>query len=280
MSTLIFTKMHGLGNDFMMIDGISQSFTPDAAQIAAWANRHTGVGFDQLLLVEKAQDAACDFRYRIFNADGGEVEQCGNGARCFLHFVRSKGLTDKREITVETARGVIILKMTEDDQVTVNMGRARFAPEEIPFIPTSPAEKDQLTHIVVAGTLSVPLVCINVGNPHAVVLVDDVERTPVAQWGEAVENHRQFPERVNVGFMQVLARDHIRLRVFERGTGETQACGTGACAAAVVGIRMGLLDDTVTVSQRGGDLQVQWRGHEDILMTGPAVTVFEGRLDY
>ncbi|MBR0129525.1 MAG: diaminopimelate epimerase [Neisseriaceae bacterium] len=278
MATLHFTKMHGLGNDFMVIDGIHQSFEPNAETISAWANRHTGVGFDQLLVVEKASDPAYDFRSRIFNADGSEVEQDGNGARCFFRFVQEKNLTQKEEILVQTARSVIVLRQAENNGVVVNMGSPRFNPAEIPFIPDSSADKDRLTHIVVAGTLSIPLVCVNVGNPHAVVLVDDVDNAPVAQWGAKIERHPQFPERVNVGFMQILAKNHIRLRVFERGVGETLACGTGACAAVVAGIRLGLLDNAVTVSQTGGDLLIEWQENQDILMTGPAETVFEGNI--
>ncbi|MBR7002002.1 MAG: diaminopimelate epimerase [Neisseriaceae bacterium] len=278
MQTLQFTKMHGLGNDFMVIDGIHQPFDANAETISAWANRHTGVGFDQLLVVEQASDAAYDFRYRIFNADGSEVEQDGNGARCFFRFVREKNLTPKDEILVQTARGVIVLRQAENNGVVVNMGSPKFNPAEIPFIPDSSADKNRLTHIVVAGTLSIPLVCVNVGNPHAVVLVDDVANAPVAQWGAKIERHAQFPERVNVGFMQVLDRNHIRLRVFERGVGETLACGTGACAAVVAGVRLGLLDNAVTVSQTGGDLLIEWKDNQDILMTGPAETVFEGSI--
>ena len=278
MQTLQFTKMHGLGNDFMVIDGIHQSFEPNAEHITAWANRHTGVGFDQLLVVESPKDSACDFRYRIFNADGKEVEQCGNGARCFFRFVREKNLTQKDEILVETARGIIVLRQAENNGVVVNMGSPKFSPAEIPFIPDSSADKDRLTHIIVAGTLSIPLVCVNVGNPHAVVLVDDVRNAPVAQWGAKIEHHPQFPERVNVAFMQVLDRNHIQLRAFERTTGETLASGTSACAAVVAGIRLGLLDNTVTVSQQGGDLWVEWQDNQEILMTGPAETVFEGNI--
>ena len=278
MQTLQFTKMHGLGNDFMVIDGIHQSFEPNPEHITAWANRHTGVGFDQLLVVESPKDSACDFRYRIFNADGKEVEQCGNGARCFFRFVREKNLTQKDEILVETARGIIVLRQAENNGVVVNMGSPKFSPAEIPFIPDSSADKDRLTHIIVAGTLSIPLVCVNVGNPHAVVLVDDVRNAPVAQWGAKIEHHPQFPERVNVAFMQVLDRNHIQLRAFERTTGETLASGTSACAAVAAGIRLGLLDNTVTVSQQGGDLWVEWQDNQEILMTGPAETVFEGNI--
>ncbi|MBO7080920.1 MAG: diaminopimelate epimerase [Neisseriaceae bacterium] len=278
MSTLKFTKMHGLGNDFMMIDAINQTFVPEAQKVIQWANRHTGVGFDQLLMVEKAHDDACDFRYRIFNADGGEVEQCGNGACCFMKFVQNHGLTDKQQLTVETARGIIILRSSENGLITVNMGQPRFEPDEIPFIPTSAEDAKRLTHIVVSGTLSLPLVCVNMGNPHAVILVEDVDQVPVAQWGSVLERHEQFPQRVNVEFMQIIDKTHARLRGFERGVGETLANGTGACAATVAGIRLGLLDDQVTISQTGGDVLISWQNHQEVLMTGDATTVFEGEI--
>ena len=241
MKKLKFTKMHGLGNDFMVVDGVNQAFEPQEAPLTQWANRHTGVGFDQLLLVEKAGAADVDFRYRIFNADGSEVEQCGNGARCFARFVADKGLSSKQEIRVETARGVIVPRLLDSGLVVVNMGKPRLMPSEIPFVPAAGEADDALTHIVLVGLESVPLSCVNMGNPHAVLLVDDVDTAPVARWGEAIESNEQFPERVNVGFMQVLDEGHIRLRVYERGAGETQACGTGACAAVVAGVRLGLL---------------------------------------
>ena len=241
MKKLKFTKMHGLGNDFMVVDGVSQAFEPQEAPLTQWANRHTGVGFDQLLLVEKAGAADVDFRYRIFNADGSEVEQCGNGARCFARFVADKGLSSKQEIRVETARGVIEPRLLDRGLVVVNMGK-----------------------------------------PHAVLLGDDVDTAPVARWGEAIESNEQFPERVNVGFMQVLDEGHIRLRVYERGAGETQACGTGACAAVVAGVRLGLLQaaSSIRVSLPGGDLHIEWQPGDDVMMTGPVQTVFEGELQY
>ena len=281
MRTLKFTKMHGLGNDFMVIDGINQSFDPTIAPLTQWANRHTGVGFDQLLLVEKPSSDAVDFRYRIFNADGNEVEQCGNGARCFVRFVVDKGLTNKQEILVETAKGVIVPKLMEDGLVTVNMGKPRFASAEIPFIP-SHDETDALTHMVMVGLEAVQLSCVNMGNPHAVLLVEDITAAPVETLGADLECHEQFPERVNVGFMQILNPQAIQLRVFERGTGETQACGTGACAAVVSGVRLGLLKAgvPVQVSLPGGDLWITWNEGEDVLMMGPAQTVFEGELIY
>ena len=282
MKKLKFTKMHGLGNDFMVVDGVSQAFEPQEAPLTQWANRHTGVGFDQLLLVEKAGAADVDFRYRIFNADGSEVEQCGNGARCFARFVADKGLSNKQEIRVETARGVIVPRLLDSGLVMVNMGKPRLMPSEIPFVPAAGEADDALTHIVLVGLESVPLSCVNMGNPHAVLLVDDVDTAPVARWGEAIESNEQFPERVNVGFMQVLDEGHIRLRVYERGAGETQACGTGACAAVVAGVRLGLLQaaSSIRVSLPGGDLHIEWQPGEDVMMTGPVQTVFEGELQY
>ncbi|MBF0804261.1 MULTISPECIES: diaminopimelate epimerase [unclassified Neisseria] len=282
MKTLRFTKMHGLGNDFMVIDGISQQFEPEKAPLTKWANRHTGVGFDQLLLVERAHSDAVDFRYRIFNADGSEVEQCGNGARCFVRFVIDKGLTDKQEIVVETARGIILPRLAENGLVTVNMGKPHFMPSEIPFVPAAGEAADALVHMILVGLESVPVSCVSMGNPHAVIVVDSVKTAPVEQWGEAIEPHEQFPERVNVGFMEVVDSSHIRLRVYERGAGETQACGTGACAAVVAGVRLGLLEEgrQVRVSLPGGDLYISWHNGSDVMMTGPVETVFEGELQY
>lgn len=282
MKKLKFTKMHGLGNDFMVVDGVNQAFEPQEAPLTQWANRHTGVGFDQLLLVEKAGAADVDFRYRIFNADGSEVEQCGNGARCFARFVADKGLSSKQEIRVETARGVIVPRLLDSGLVVVNMGKPRLMPSEIPFVPAAGEADDALTHIVLVGLESVPLSCVNMGNPHAVLLVDDVDTAPVARWGEAIESNEQFPERVNVGFMQVLDEGHIRLRVYERGAGETQACGTSACAAVVAGVRLGLLQaaSQIRVSLPGGDLHIEWQPGDDVMMTGPVQTVFEGELQY
>lgn len=282
MKTLKFTKMHGLGNDFMVVDGISQQFDAQSAPLAAWADRNTGVGFDQLLLVERAQSDAVDFRYRIFNADGSEVEQCGNGARCFVRFVVDKGLTNKQEIVVETAGGIILPRLADNGLVTVNMGKPHFMPSEIPFVPAAGEPADALTHIILVGLESVPVSCVSMGNPHAVIVVDSAADAPVAQWGEAVESHEQFPERVNVGFMEVVDEAHIRLRVYERGVGETRACGTGACAAVVAGVRLGLLEAgrQACVSLPGGDLYVSWQSGADVMMTGPAKTVFEGELQY
>ena len=282
MKTLKFTKMHGLGNDFMVVNGIEQQFDPKEAPLAQWSDRFRGVGFDQLLVVEKPSSEAVDFRYRIFNADGGEVEQCGNGARCFVRFVVDKGLTDKQEILVETAGGVIVPKLLDNGLITVNMGKPKFMPSEIPFVPVSNEADDALTHIVLVGLESIPVSCVNMGNPHAIMVVEDTQNAPVERWGEAIESHNQFPERVNVGFMQIVDRQSIRLRVYERGAGETQACGTGACAAVVAGVRLGLLDSGVPVKVRlpGGELFISWQNDDDVMMTGPAETVFEGELQY
>ena len=282
MATLKFSKMHGLGNDFMVIDGTRQTFRPDAAQIQAWADRHTGVGFDQLLLVEKTDTPDVDFRYRIFNADGGEVEQCGNGARCFVKFVSEHGLTDKRTIRVETARGIIEPSLNDNGLITVNMGQPQFAPQDVPFVLRSGEQAGEKSYIVVNELDSAQMSLLSMGNPHAVMLVEDTASAPVAEWGAALQNHPRFPARVNVGFMQIIDAHHIRLRVFERGSGETQACGTGACAAVVSGVRWGLLaaGEDVRVSLPGGDLYIRWSEGEPVWMTGPAVTVFEGELYY
>ena len=282
MAVLKFTKMHGLGNDFMVIDGISQHFDPAAAPIAEWADRHRGIGFDQLLLVEAPPLPEAEFGYRIFNADGSEVEQCGNGARCFARFVHEKGLSQNRRIKVATAKGLIVLNLQENGLVTVDMGEPRLAAADIPFAPAPGEAADALWHEIGLDGASARFSCVNMGNPHAVLVVDDVHRAPVAEWGARLERHPQFPERVNVGFMQVLDAHHIRLRVFERGTGETQACGTGACAAAVAGMRAGLLarQGSVCVSLPGGDLQIEWAADNHVLMAGPAATVFEGTVTY
>ena len=282
MAVLKFTKMHGLGNDFMVIDGISQHFDPAAAPIAEWADRHRGIGFDQLLLVEAPLLPEAEFGYRIFNADGSEVEQCGNGARCFARFVHVKGLSQNRRIKVATAKGLIVLNLQENGLVTVDMGEPRLVAADIPFAPAPGEAADALWHEIGLDDASARFSCVNMGNPHAVLVVDDVHYAPVAEWGARLERHPQFPERVNVGFMQVLDAHHIRLRVFERGTGETQACGTGACAAAVAGMRAGLLarQGAVCVSLPGGDLQIEWAADNHVLMSGSAATVFEGTVTY
>ncbi len=266
-----FTKMHGAGNDFIVIDAINQSVHLTPQQIQALAHRQFGVGFDQLLLVESSTIA--DFKYRIFNADGSEVAQCGNGARCFVRFVVDQHLTDKREISVETASGIITPKLEENGFVTVNMGAPKFAPSEIPFI----ADSASNTYALEVSNQNVTVSVISMGNPHAVQIVDDVDTAPVVALGSQIELHHRFPERVNAGFMQIIDAHHIKLRVFERGSGETLACGTGACAAVVAGIRLGLLQSPVNVTARGGKLKIAWLGGDaPVMMTGPTENVFTG----
>lgn len=272
---LTFTKMHGLGNDFVVIDGINQSPSLNSEQLHLLADRHFGVGCDQILLIEAAEGDA-DFRYRIFNADGGEVEQCGNGARCFVRYVHDRGMTSKNEIRVETLGGLIIPKLEASGEVTVNMGAPNFEPWEIPFI----AEKRALTYPLEIDGRRVEISAVSMGNPHAVQQVTDVNHAPVLTEGVLIERHPRFPQRVNAGYMQVIDRSHIRLRVYERGAGETLACGTGACAAVVAGIERGLLEPKVKVSFHSGDLIVRWEGeNQSVWMTGPATTVFDGEID-
>lgn len=273
---LNFTKMHGAGNDFVVIDGIRQSVSLNPEQIRQIADRHFGVGCDQLLLVERPTTPQADFRYRIFNADGGEVEQCGNGARCFVRFVVDKGLTAKTAITVETRSGLIEPRLEADGRVTVNMGAPRFGPVEIPF--DAPARQPTYELDVAGNTIIISV--LSMGNPHAVQVVENVDTAPVESQGPLIEHHPRFPQRVNAGFMQVVDRTRIRLRVFERGAGETLSCGTGACAAVAAGISRGLLDTRVDVETRGGVLTIEWRGENSpVMMTGPAKTVFEGTLE-
>jgi diaminopimelate epimerase len=273
---LRFTKMHGLGNDFVVLDGVTQDVALTPTIVKAMGDRHFGIGFDQLLLVERAAQPGIDFRYRIFNADGGEVEQCGNGARCFARFVREQGLTERDEIAVETLQGVIRPKLEANGEVTVDMGAPRFAPVEIPFDSTSDAVVQRLE---VDGEVAL-ITAVSMGNPHAVLVVGDVDTAPVERLGPAIERHPRFPQRVNAGFMQVVDAHAIRLRVFERGAGETLACGTGACAAVVAGIRRGLLESPVRVSTRGGELSIAWSGPGTaVRMTGPATRVFDGVVD-
>jgi diaminopimelate epimerase len=272
---LRFAKMHGQGNDFVVIDGVRQTVSLSREEVRRIADRHFGVGCDQLLLVEKPVSPENDFRYRIFNADGGEVEQCGNGARCFARFVLDEGLTTKREIRVETASGVIRPKIEDSGQVTVDMGPPRFAPRDVPF---AAGETKLLYPLVVAG-VTVQVSVLSMGNPHAVQVVDDVDRAPVTTQGPLIENHPAFPQRVNAGYMQIVSREDVRLRVWERGAGETLACGTGACAAVVAGIRRGLLASDVRVATRGGELKIRWMGAgEPVMMTGDAVRVFDGEM--
>ena len=274
---LAFTKMHGLGNDFVMIDAVRQDIQLTEAQVRYLADRNFGVGCDQLLVVEPAQAPGVDFRYRIFNADGGEVEQCGNGARCFARFVFDQGLTDKREIRVETKKGIITPRLEADGNVTVDMGVPVLNPADVPFVSESDAWVQPLD---VAGT-AVAITAVSMGNPHAVQVVADVDSAPVAEQGPLIEHHPRFPARVNAGFLQIVDSHRVRLRVFERGAGETLACGTGACAAVASGIRLGLLDPEVQVDTRGGRLTIAWSGQEadSVFMTGPATTVFEGQID-
>ncbi len=273
---LAFTKMQGAGNDFVVLDGVSRRLELTAEQLRRLADRHFGVGCDQILLVEPPRAAGTDFRYRIFNADGGEVEQCGNGARCFVRFVRERGLTDKSEIRVETAAGIVMPRLEADGEVTVNMGAPVFAAQRIPFI----TDSDALVQPLQVDGTAVEISAVSMGNPHAVQVVADVDAAPVAAQGPLIERHARFPQRVNAGYMQVQDRGRIRLRVYERGAGETLACGTGACAAVAVGIRRGLLDARVRVSTRGGDLTIRWEGGDNpVWMTGPAVTVFEGEIE-
>jgi diaminopimelate epimerase len=273
MATLSFTKMQGLGNDFVVVDATREPFTLTPDQLRRLADRRFGVGCDQILVVERPRSAGADFRYRIFNADGGEVEQCGNGARCFVVFVRDKGLTTKRTLDVETAGGLIHPSLEADGNVTVDMGVPRFRPQEVPFTGGSGGVTDVLE---VDGT-PLTISALSMGNPHAVQVVDDVDAAPVTTQGPRIERHARFPERVNAGYMQVVDRANIRLRVWERGAGETPACGTGACAAVVAGVRRGLLDARVRVRTRGGMLDIAWDGDgRPVYMTGPAVAVFEG----
>ncbi|MGD8206774.1 MAG: diaminopimelate epimerase [Thiohalocapsa sp.] len=268
-----FTKMHGLGNDFVVIDAIGQPVAMTPALSRRLADRRFGIGCDQVLLVEPARLPGTDLHYRIFNADGSEVEQCGNGARCFARYVRDHGLSDRDEIRVGTAAGVIVLRIETDGQVSVDMGAPRLAPQAIPFVADHRADSYGL---VVDGT-GVRVGCVSMGNPHAVLRVDAVERAPIATLGPALEHHDRFPKRVNAGFMEIVDAGHIRLRVWERGAGETLACGTGACAAVVIGRLWGELDERVRVTLPGGDLVIEWPGEgANVTMTGPATTVFEG----
>ena len=258
------------------VDGVRQHIQLKPEQIRLLANRHFGVGCDQILLVEATEFPDADFRYRIFNADGGEVEQCGNGARCFVRFVHDQGLTHKREIVVETKSGLISPRLEADGQVTVNMGAPIFEPARIPFSTTS----DAIAQPLEINGETVLITAVSMGNPHAVQVVEDVERAPVALQGSLIEHHPQFPKRVNAGFMQILDGKHIRLRVFERGAGETLSCGTGACAAVVAGIKRGLLEKHVHVATKGGVLNIAWAGdNHPVLMTGPAVSVFTGEIN-
>ena len=270
-----FTKMHGIGNDFVVIDGFSQAVNLSAEKIRLLANRHFGIGCDQVLLVEKPLNPKADFRYRIFNADGGEVEQCGNGARCFVRFVHDQKLTEKTQICVETANGLIYPKLETNGLVTVDMGAPRFEPAQIPFT----VNQSALTYPLEVGNTFVEISTVSMGNPHAVQIVSELDSAPVVSQGALIESHHQFPQRVNAGFMQIINPHEIKLRVFERGAGETLACGTGACAAVVAGIRLGQVLSPVSVHMRGGKLNISWDGNDSsVMMTGPAENVFTGAI--
>jgi diaminopimelate epimerase len=268
--------MQGAGNDFVVLDCTARPFALTREQLRKIADRHRGVGCDQVLVVERPQSAAADFRYRIFNADGGEVEQCGNGARCFVRYVHDRGLTQKTKVRVGTLGGVIVPRLEADGSVTVDMGRPEFEPARIPF---DAARRASVYELEVAGR-QVPISALSMGNPHAVQLVPDVANAPVASEGPLIEHHPRFPRRANAGYMQIVDRGRVRLRVYERGAGETLACGTGACAAVVAGIARGLLDESVVVTTRGGDLGISWAGDAaPVMMTGPAETVYEGEIE-
>jgi diaminopimelate epimerase len=283
---LKFTKMHGAGNDFIALDGYTRELALSGEQVRALADRHFGIGADQLLLVERPSVPGADFKYRIFNCDGGEVEHCGNGARCFVKFVRDRGLTDKRSVRVQVQGGLITLTMRDNGEVVVDMGRPVFEPARVPFDAGSLEGRregtDTLWPVEAAGATHWVSV-VSMGNPHAVQVVDDVEAYPVSAVGPAIERHPRFPQRVNAGFMQIVSRREIKLRVFERGAGETLACGTGACAAVAAGLRRGLLDSPVVVHTHGGTLTIAWDGARDetaaLAMAGPAATVFEGEIE-
>ncbi len=273
---LRFTKMHGLGNDFVVLDGVREPIALSPAQLKHIADRHFGVGCDQVLLIEPPTSGDTDFRYRIFNADGGEVEQCGNGARCFALYVYEEGMATSAEIRVETAGGILRLARPVDGRVTVDMGVPEFEPEAIPFL----AERRQQRYALDVEGEAVQIGAVSMGNPHAVIQVPDLEQAPVQLLGERIEHHPRFPRRVNVGFMQVLNEHRIRLRVFERGVGETLACGSGACAAVAVGRDQELLAERVRVELPGGELVVSWPGAtSSVSMTGPAVRVYEGQIE-
>ena len=271
-----FTKMHGLGNDFVVLDGIRQRVDLSREQMRFIADRHFGIGCDQILLVEQARRPEVDFRYRIFNADGGEVEQCGNGARCFVKFVRDQGLTDKTEIRVETASGIIAPRLEASGAVTVGMGAPRFAPQDVPI----DMPRQSPTYTLAVGGATIQIAALSMGNPHAVQIVDDIETAPVQTQGPLLERHPAFPARANAGYMRIVDRARIQLRVWERGVGETLACGSGACAAVVTGIRQGLLQNRVLVAMRGGNLTIEWPGNAaPVMMTGEAKTVFQGEIE-
>ena len=272
---LNFSKMHGLGNDFVMIDAVSNNVFLSKEQIIKLADRHTGIGFDQLLMVEPPYDPDLDFHYRIFNSDGSEVENCGNGARCFARFVRLKGLSNRYRLGVSCKGGKLQLKHERNGLITVSMGVPQFTPAKVPF----EANKQEATYILRTKDATSLCGVVSMGNPHCVLVVDDVDTAPVAELGPQLSHHERFPQQANVGFMQIISRDHIKLRVFERGAGETRACGTGACAAVAVGQMQGLLNEHVTVDLPGGTLKINWRGQRSQLkMSGPAEHVYDGQI--
>ncbi len=274
---LRFTKMHGLGNDFMVIDGVRQAFEPRPGLVRAWSDRFAGIGFDQLLLIEPPQGTEAEFRYRIFNADGGEVAQCGNGARCFARFVREQGLSDSKIIPVETNAGLLRLEVIDATRVRVDMGVPRFEPELIPLRESS---RRDLYSTEYEGR-QIDFSAVSVGNPHMVIQVDDVDTAEIETLGPYFERHEMFPERANIGFLQVVDMDRFRLRVFERGVGETRACGSGACAAMAVGVRLGLLNPRAQGQLAGGELILEWQGESNpVMMTGETAKVYEGEIEY
>ena len=271
-----FSKMHGLGNDFVVIDNVTQNVFFSRDKIQQLADRNMGIGFDQMLMVEPPYDPDQDFHYRIFNADGSEVSQCGNGARCFARFVKMKGLTNRNKIVVSTKAGRMVLYLEKDGHVTVNMGRPQLAPALVPL----KANKEEGTYVIRAGEHTIFCGAVSMGNPHCVMIVDDIDTAPVEELGPLLEQHERFPEGVNVGFMQIISSEHIKLRVFERGAGETMACGSGACAAAVVGQLQGKLGREVKVDLPGGSLNIRWQGKDQpVKMTGPAEHVFDGNMN-
>ncbi len=272
---LNFSKMHGLGNDFVMIDAVSNNVFLSTDQIIKLADRHTGIGFDQLLMVEPPYDPDLDFHYRIFNSDGSEVENCGNGARCFARFVRLKGLSNRYRLGVSCKGGKLQLKHERNGMITVSMGVPQFLPAKVPF----EANKQEATYILRTDNSTSLCGVVSMGNPHCVLVVEDIDTAPVAELGPKLSHHERFPQQANVGFMQIISRTHIKLRVFERGAGETRACGTGACAAVAVGQIQGLLDENVTVDLPGGTLKINWRGDRSQLkMSGPAEHVYDGQI--
>lgn len=276
MSTLKFSKMHGAGNDFMVVNGIKTGFVPNKTQLKQWSERNFGVGFDQFLLVETSDKPKVDFKYRIFNADGSEVAQCGNGARCFARFLLDNRLTQQKNIIVETLAGQMSLEMLEDNQVKVNMGVPDFSPKNIPLR----QETEQALYQLDINDNEYEFMAVSIGNPHAVLTVEDVIHYPVQTIGKIIEAHALFPDRVNVGFMQILDKENVNLRVYERGVGETLACGSGACAAVVCGVNAGILSGKVKIMLFGGDLLIEWKGKgQPVYMTGPATNVYQGEIE-